>query len=37
VVFHDAGSKSDDDAMRANFVEYGRRLEKLIGSIQARK
>jgi len=30
VVFHDANSKSNDDAMRANYVEYGRRLEKLI-------
>jgi len=34
VVFHDAGSKSNDDAMRANFVEYGRRLEKLIAGIK---
>lgn len=33
VVFHDAGSKSNDDAMRANFIEYGRRLEALIGQI----
>jgi sugar phosphate isomerase/epimerase len=30
VVFHDAQSKSNDDAMRANFVEYGRRLETLL-------
>lgn len=30
VVFHDAASKANDDAMRKNFVEYGRRLEKLI-------
>jgi sugar phosphate isomerase/epimerase len=30
VVFHDAGSKANDDAMRSNYVEYGRRLEKLI-------
>src|SRR6266702_8754906 len=30
VVFHDAGSKSNDDEMRKNYVEYGRRLEKLI-------
>lgn len=35
VVFHDAQSKSNDDAMRANFVEYGRRLEKLIAGIRA--
>ncbi|MEY2410574.1 MAG: hypothetical protein QOF48_3244 [Verrucomicrobiota bacterium] len=33
VVFHDAGSKSNDEAMRANFVEYGRRLEKLIAEV----
>ncbi len=30
VVFHDAGSKANDDAMRANYVEYGRRLERLV-------
>lgn len=30
VVFHDAQSKSNDEAMRRNFVEYGRRLEQLI-------
>ncbi len=34
VVFHDAGAKSNDDAMRANYVEYGRRLEKLIEEIK---
>ena len=33
VVFHDAASKANDDAMRANYVEYGRRLEKLIGDL----
>jgi sugar phosphate isomerase/epimerase len=33
VVFHDANSKANDDAMRANYVEYGRRLEKLIKEI----
>ncbi len=33
VVFHDANSKANDDAMRANFVEYGRRLEKLIADV----
>ena len=33
VVFHDAGSKSDDDAMRENFVAYGRRLEALIREV----
>ena len=34
VVFHDAGSAANDDAMRANFVEYGQRLEKLIAEIK---
>ena len=34
VVFHDANSKSNDDAMRANYVEYGRRLEKMIAAIR---
>jgi sugar phosphate isomerase/epimerase len=34
VVFHDAGSKSSDDAMRSNFVEYGKRIEKLIGEVK---
>lgn len=35
VVFHDANSKANDDAMRANYVEYGRRLEKLIAGLRA--
>jgi sugar phosphate isomerase/epimerase len=35
VVFHDAGSKANDDAMRQNFVEYGRRLDQMIQSIKA--
>ena len=34
VVVHDAGSRSNDDAMRENFVQYGQRLEKLIEGIQ---
>jgi sugar phosphate isomerase/epimerase len=34
VVFHDATSKANDDAMRKNFVEYGRRLEKLIAEVK---
>lgn len=34
VVFHDAASKSNDEAMRANFVEYGRRLVKLIAEVR---
>ena len=36
VVFHDASSKANDEAMRANFVEYGRRLEKMISSLRPR-
>src|SRR5207244_2087219 len=35
VVFHDAGSKVNDEEMRANFVEYGRHLDKLIQEIKA--
>ncbi len=35
VVFHDAGSKSNDEAMRVNFVEYGRRLERLVNEAKA--
>ena len=35
VVFHDAKSKSNDDAMQTNYVEYGHRLEKMIGEIKA--
>jgi len=36
VVFHDTHSQaSNDDAMRANYVEYGRRLEKLIREVKA--
>ncbi|HTD88740.1 MAG TPA: TIM barrel protein [Candidatus Binatia bacterium] len=34
VVFHDAISRSNDDAMRKNFVEYGRRLEKVIQEVR---
>jgi hypothetical protein len=34
VVFHDAQSKSNDDAMGKNFVEYGRRLETLIAEVR---
>lgn len=34
VVFHDANSAANDDAMRANFVEYGQRLEKLINEVK---
>lgn len=36
VVFHDAQSKANNEAaMKANFVEYGRRLEKMLGEIRA--
>ena len=35
VVFHDANSKADDSAIKANFIEYGRRLEKLIQEMKA--
>ena len=35
VVFHDAQSKTtNEEAMRKNFVEYGRRLEQLVGGLQ---
>ncbi len=35
VVFHDANSKSNDEALRANYVEYGRRLQQMIQEIEA--
>jgi hypothetical protein len=35
VVFHDANSKSNDDAMQKNYVDYGRRLETMIAEIRA--
>ncbi len=34
VVFHDAHIKASDEDARHNFVEYGRRLEKLIGEVR---
>jgi len=34
VVFHDANSEANADVMRANYVEYGRRLQRLIGQIK---
>jgi len=35
VVFHDANSEAgNDEAMRRNYVEYGQRLEKMIGEIK---
>ena len=33
VVFHAANSKSNDDAMRTNYIEYGRRLEGLVEEV----
>jgi sugar phosphate isomerase/epimerase len=35
VVFHDANSKANDAAIRANFVDYGRRMETMLGELQA--
>ena len=35
VVFHDAAVKSSDEAMFRSYVEYGRRLEKLIAEVSA--
>jgi sugar phosphate isomerase/epimerase len=35
VVFHEAGSRANDAATAANYVEYGRRVERLISEIQA--
>ena len=38
-VFHDASGVAvppSDAALKANFVEYGRRLERLVGGVQAR-
>ena len=35
VVFHDAQSKaSNDEAMQTNYLEYGRRLEKVVQEFQ---
>lgn len=34
VVFHDAASEAQGDAMRANYVEYGQRLRKLIDEVK---
>jgi sugar phosphate isomerase/epimerase len=34
VVFHDAASKASDEAMRVNYVEYGRRLEKMANDLR---
>ena len=36
VVFHDANSKAtDDSAMARNFIEYGRRLERMVTEIRS--
>ncbi len=34
VVFHEAASEAQGDAMRANYVEYGQRLRKLIDEVK---
>ena len=36
VVFHDASSKANADSMQENFVEYGRRLQKLIDQVKVK-
>lgn len=33
-VFHDASASAQDDALRSNYVEYGRRLEDLIRRVR---
>jgi hypothetical protein len=33
-VFHDANAVAQDDALRQNYVEYGRRLERLLGELR---
>jgi sugar phosphate isomerase/epimerase len=35
VVFHDANSKADDKATRANFIDYGKCLGRLVEEIRA--
>jgi hypothetical protein len=35
VVFHDANSKANDEAVHDNFVEYGRRMEAILDEIKA--
>jgi sugar phosphate isomerase/epimerase len=35
VVFHDAKAPADESAMQKNFIEYGRRTERLISQLQA--
>jgi hypothetical protein len=34
VGLHDAASKVNDDVLRKNFIEYGRRLQKLIAEVR---
>jgi sugar phosphate isomerase/epimerase len=33
-VFHDANAVAQDDALRQNYVEYGRRLERMLGELR---
>jgi sugar phosphate isomerase/epimerase len=35
-VFHDANARASDDALRANYIEYGRRLERLTRDVTAK-
>ncbi|MBI3417930.1 MAG: TIM barrel protein, partial [Verrucomicrobia bacterium] len=35
VVFHDVNSKASDEAIGANYVEYGQRLEKMLQELRA--
>ena len=35
VVFHDANSQANDEAISQNFIEYGRRLERLLAGLRA--
>ena len=35
VVFHDANSQANDEPMRRNYIDYGRRLEAMLGQIQS--
>jgi len=35
VVFHNTNSNANDEAIRANYVEYGKRLQRLIQEVKA--
>jgi sugar phosphate isomerase/epimerase len=34
VVYHEAGSGSNEAAQRANYIEYGRRLEQMVRELR---